>query len=149
MPQKRKAAVVAVVASRMACSHPGGREGSACSPLSFIWGTNLHVACVALVGFYGLLVGRFGLGSVAWTDLRLFGTATCQQALRSEGAKLETRLLVVELLVVERCGLVITHLDSLAPSIEDPGTNPAAFSCFVLIYDDLRQPNQAAGIVAI
>ena len=27
--------------------------------------------------------------------------------------------------------------------------NPAAFSCFALIYDDLRQPIPAPGIVAI
>ena len=56
---------------------------------------------------------------------------------------------MTELLVAERCGLATTHLDSLAPSIEDPGTNPAAFSCFGLIYDDLRQPTPAPGIVAI
>ena len=37
----------------------------------------------------------------------------------------------------------------LGPSIEDPGTNSAAFSCFVLIYDDLRQPTAGPGIVAI
>ena len=41
-----------------------------------------------------------------------------------------------------------SHLDSLLPSIEDPSTNPAAFSCFVLIYDDLHQPIPAPGIVA-
>ena len=56
---------------------------------------------------------------------------------------------MVGLLATERCELATTHLDSLAPSIEDPGTNPAAFSCFVLIYDDLRQPIPAPGIVAI
>ena len=118
----------------MACSHPGGREGSVCSPLPFLWGTNLRLGCVALVGLYGLLVGRFGLGSVASTELHLLGTATVQQAWRSESAELE---------------LATTHLDSLAPSIEDPGMNPAAFSCFALIYDDLRQPTPAPGIVAI
>ena len=59
------------------------------------------------------------------------------------------RLLVTELLVAERCGLTTTHLDSLTPSSEDPGMNPAAFSCFALIYDDLRQPIPAPGIVAI
>ena len=80
---------------------------------------------------------------------RLPGTATVQQAWRSERAALEARLLVTELLVAERCGLATTHLDSLAPSIEDPGMNPAAFSCFALIYDDLRQPIPAPGIVAI
>ena len=37
----------------------------------------------------------------------------------------------------------------LAPSIENPGTNPATFSSFDLIYDDLRQPIPAPGIVAI
>ena len=51
--------------------------------------------------------------------------------------------------MAERCGLTTTHPDSLAPSSEDPGMNPAAFSCFALIYDDLRQPIPAPGIVAI
>ena len=51
--------------------------------------------------------------------------------------------------MAERCGLATTHLDSLASSMEDPGTNPAALSYFVLIYDDLRQPIPAPGIVAI
>ena len=51
--------------------------------------------------------------------------------------------------MAERCGLATTHLDSLAPSSEDPGMNPATFSCFALIYDDLRQPIPAPGIVAI
>ena len=51
--------------------------------------------------------------------------------------------------MAERCGLATTHLDSLGPSSEDPGMNPAAFSCFALIYDDLRQPIPAPGIVAI
>ena len=51
--------------------------------------------------------------------------------------------------MAERCGLATTHLDSLAPSSEDPGMNLAAFSCFALIYDDLRQPIPAPGIVAI
>ena len=104
---------------------------------------------MALVGLYGLLVGRFGLGSVASTDPRLLGTATVQQAWRSESAELEARLLVTELLVAERCGLATTHLDSLAPSNEDPDMNPAAFSYIFLIYDDLRQHIPAPGIVAI
>ena len=133
----------------MACSHPGGREGSVCSPLPFFWGTNLRLGCVALVGLYGLLVGLFGLGSVASTEPRLLGTATVQHAWWGERAELEARLLVKELLVAERCGLATNHLDSLAPYIEDPGMNPAAFSCFVLSYDDLRQPIPAPGIVAI
>ena len=133
----------------MACSHPEGREGLVCSPLPLLRGTNLRLGCVALVGLYGLLVGLFGLGSVASTEPRLLGTATVQQPWRSERAELEARLLVTELLVAERCGLATTHLDSLAPSIEDPGMNPAAFSCFDLIYDDLRQPIPAQGIVAI
>ena len=94
-------------------------------------------------------MGRFGLGSVASTEPRLLGTATVQQTWRSERAELKPRLLVTELLVAERCGLATTHLDSLAPSIEDPGMNPAAFSCLALIYDDLRQPIPAPGIVAI
>ena len=53
------------------------------------------------------------------------------------------------MLVAERCGLATTHLDSLASSIEDTGMNPAEFSCFDLIYDGLRQPIPAPGIVAI
>ena len=141
--------VVAVVASRVACSHPGGREGLVCSPLPFLWGTNSRLGCVALVRLYGLLVGLFGLGSVASTEPRLLGTATVQQAWRRERAEPEARLLVTELLVAERCGLATTHLDSLTPSSEDPGMNPAAFSCFALSYDDLCQPIPAPGIVAI
>ena len=133
----------------MACSHPGGREGSVCSPLAFLWGTNLRLGCVALVGLYGLLVGLFGLGSVASTEPRLLGTATVQQAWRSERAELEARLLVTEQLVAGRSGLATAHLDSLALSSEDPGMNPAAFSWFALIYDDLRQPMPAPSIVAI
>ena len=133
----------------MACSHPGGREGSVCSPLAFLWGTNLRLGCVALVGLYGLLVGLFGLGSVASTEPRLLGTATVQQAWRSERAEPEARLLVTEQLVAGRSGLATAHLDSLAPSSEDPGMNPAAFSWFALIYDDLRQPMPAPSIVAI
>ena len=133
----------------MACSHPGGREGSVCSPLAFLWGTNLRLGCVALVGLYGLLVGLFGLGSVASTEPRLLGTATVQQEWRSERAELEARLLVTEQLVAGRSGLATAHLDSLAPSSEDPGMNPAAFSWFALIYDDLRQPMPAPSIVAI
>ena len=95
--QQRTTAVVAVVASRVACSHPGDREGSVCSPLPSLWGTNFRLGCVALVGLYGLLVGLFGLGSVASTEPRLLGTATVQQAWRSERAELEARLLVMEL----------------------------------------------------
>ena len=133
----------------MACSHPGGLEGSVCSPLAFLWGTNLRLGCVALVGLYGLLVGLFGLGSVASTEPRLLGTATVQQAWRSERAELEARLLVTEQLVAGRSVLATAHLDSLAPSSEDPGMNPAAFSWFALIYDDLRQPMPAPSIVAI
>ena len=104
---------------------------------------------MALVGLYGLLVGLFGLGSVASTEPRLLGTATVQQAWRSERAELEARLLVTEQLVAGRSGLATAHLDSLAPSSEDPGMNPAAFSWFALIYDDLRQPTPAPSIVAI
>ena len=133
----------------MACSHPGGREGSVCSPLAFLWGTNLRLGCVALVGFYDLLVGLFGLGSVASTEPRLLGTATVQQAWRSERAELEARLLVTEQLLAGGSGLATAHLDSLAPSSEDPGMNPAAFSWFALIYDDLRQPMPAPSIIAI
>ena len=133
----------------MACSHPGGREGLVRSPLPFLWGTNSRLGCVALVGLYGLLVGLLGLGSVASTEPRLLGTATVQQAWRRERAEPEARLLVTELLVAERCGLATTHLDSLTPSSEDPGMNPATFSCFALSYDDLCQPIPAPGIVAI
>ena len=104
---------------------------------------------MALVSLYGLLVGLFGLGSVASTEPRLLGTATVQQAWRSERAELEARLLVTEQLVAGRSGLATAHLDSLAPSSEDPGMNPAAFSWFALIYDDLRQPMPAPSIVAI
>ena len=104
---------------------------------------------MALVGLYGLLVGLFGLGSVVSTEPRLLGTATVQQAWRSARAELEARLLVTEQLVAGRSGLATAHLDSLAPSSEDPGINPAAFSWFALIYDDLRQPMPAPSIVAI
>ena len=55
----------------------------------------------------------------------------------------------MEQLVAGRSGLATAHLDSLAPSSEDPGMNPAAFSWFALIYDDLRQPMPAPSIVAI
>ena len=120
-----------------------------CSPLPFLWGTNSRLGCVALEELYGLLMGLLGLGSVASTKPRLLGTATVQQAWRRERAEPEARLLVTELLVAERCGLATTHLDSLTPSSEDPGMNPAAFSCFALIYDDLCQPIPAPGIVAI
>ena len=82
---------------------------------------------MALVGLYGLLVGLFGLGSVASTEPRLLGTAMVQQAWRSERVELEARLLVTELLVAERCGLATTHLDSVASSIEDPGMYLARF----------------------
>ena len=57
-------------------------------------------------------------------------------------------LIEVELLVAEICGLATTHLDSLAPSIEDSGMSPAVFSCFALIYNDLCQPVPAPGIAA-
>ena len=76
-------------------------------------------------------------------------TYTYMQAWRSERAELEARLLVTEQLVAGRSGLATAHLDSLAPSSEDPGMNPAAFSWFALIYDDLRQPMPAPSIVAI
>ena len=56
---------------------------------------------------------------------------------------------MTELLVAKRCGLATTHLDTLAPSIEDPGMNLAAFFCFDLIYDDLRRPTPASCNVAI
>ena len=133
----------------MACSHPGSREGSACSPLPFLWGTNLRVGCMDLVGLYGLLVGLLGLGSVAWTEPRLLRTVTGQQSWRSERAELEVELLRTELLVAEKYGLARTHLDSLAPSIENSGMDPAAFFCFTLICDDLCQPILTSGFVVI
>ena len=134
--EDNRTAVVAVVASRVACSHPGGREGSVCSPLPFLWGTNLRLGCVALMGLCGLLVGLFGLGSVASTEPRLLGTATVREAWRSEREGLEARLLVTELLVAERCGLATTHLDSLAPSSE---RGPEYESrCVFLFRPDLR-----------
>ena len=86
---------------------------------------------------------------MASTEPRQLGTATVQQAWRSERAEPEARLLGTELLVAERCGVATTHLDSLAPSSEDAGMNTAAFSCFALIYDDFRQPIPAPDIVAI
>ena len=52
-------------------------------------------------------------------------------------------------LVAERCGLATTQLDSLAPSIEDSGMNPAAFACFAPTYDFFCQPIPAPGVVAI
>ena len=122
---------------------PARLEGSVCSPLPSLWVTNFRLGCVALVELYGLPVGLFGLGSVASTEPRLLGTTTVQQAWRSERAELKARLVVSG-----RSGLA-AHLDSLAPSSEDPCMNPAAFSCFALIYDDLRQPIPAPGIVAL
>ena len=97
----------------------------------------------------GLLVKLLGLGLVVWTEARLLRTATGQQSWWSERAELEARLLRAELLVAEKYGLATIHLDSLAPSIVDSGTNSAAFSCFAVIYDDLCQPIPTPGIVAI
>ena len=54
----------------------------------------------------------------------------------------------VDGMLAERCGLTTTQVDNLAPSIEDSGTNPAAFSYFAPIYD-FCQPIPATGIVAI
>ena len=99
---------------------------------------------MALVELNGLLVGLFGMGLVAWTEPQLLGTAMGQQAWWSEKEKL-----VAGLLVAERYGLATIHVDSLAPSIEASSTNPAAFSCFALIYDDSCQPIPAPDIVAI
>ena len=125
----------------MTFSHPGGREGSTCSPLPFPCETKLRVACVALVGRFGL-VELFGLGSIAWSEPRLLGATTVQQAWWKERAELEAELLVAEI-----CSLATTQLTSLAPSIEDSGMNPA-FSCFVLT-NDFCQPIPAPEIVAI
>ena len=118
----------------MACSHPGGREGPACSRLAFLWGTNLRFGWT-LLGLYGLLTQLFEQGSVSSNEPRPLGTATNQQAWRSERAELEAGLLVTELLVAERWGLATTHLDSSTPIIEDLGMTPAEFSRFVPIYD--------------
>ena len=86
---------------------------------------------------------------MGWTKPRLLRTATGQQSWSSERAELEAGLLKMEPLVAEKYGLATTHPDSLAPSIEDSGTNPAAFFCFALICDDLCQPIATSGIVTI
>ena len=80
-----------------------------------------------MVGLYGILVGLLGLGSVAWTKPRLLRTATGQRSWWSERADLEAGLLRAGLLVAEKYGLATTHIESLVPSIENSGTNPAAF----------------------
>ena len=67
----------------------------------------------------------------------------------SERAEIEAGLLRTEPLVAKKYGLATIHVDSLTPSIEDSGTNPAAFSCSALIYDDMCQPTPTPGIVAI
>ena len=110
-------------------NHLGGREGSACGSLPFLWGANLRVPCVALVGLYGRLVRRFGLGLVAWTEPRLLGTAAGQQAWWSERAELKAGLLLAE-----RCGLVTSHLDSLTP----PSRTRVRISPRFLFCPDLR-----------
>ena len=84
---------------------------------------------MALVGLLGL-VRRFGLRSVERTEPRLLDIATVQQAGWSKRAELEAGLLLMGLLVMERCGLATTQLDRLASSIKDSSMNPAAFSCF-------------------
>ena len=89
------------------------------------------------------------LGWVRWHRPSPACSGQVQQAWRSERAELEARLLVTELLVAGRSGVATAHLDSLAPSSEDPGMNPAAFSCFALIYDNLRLPIPAPSYVAI
>ena len=55
----------------------------------------------------------------------------------------------MKVLVAERYGLATTHLDSLAPSIENSGTKSAAIFCFASICDDLCQPIPTSGVVAI
>ena len=67
---------------------------------------------------------------MAWTEPRLLGTTTVQQAWWNEREELEAGLLVAGLpvaglLVAERYGLVTTQLNSLVPSIEDSGMDPA------------------------
>ena len=79
------------------------------------------------MGLYEQLVGLLGLGSVGWTEPRLLRTATGQQSRWSERAELEAGLLRTEPLMSEKCGLATTHPDSLAPPIEDLGTNSNAF----------------------
>ena len=86
---------------------------------------------------------------MVWAEPRLLRTATGQQSWWSKRAELEAGLLRTKLLVAEKYGLATAHLDSLAPSIEDSGTNPAAFSGFALIYNDLCQPIPTLGSVAI
>ena len=75
-------------------------------------------------------MGRLGLGSVAWTKPHLLLMTTGQQVWWSQRAELEAELVVVEVLVAEWCGLARTHLDSLAPSFEDPVMKPAVFFLF-------------------
>ena len=133
---QRTIAGVAEVAPRVACSYLEGRKGSTCSPLPFQWGTNLRVISLALVGL-------IGLGLVAWTEPRLLGTTTGQQARWGDRAEL-----VAGLLLTERFRLVTAQFYRLAPSIGDPGMNPAAFLCLAPTYD-LCQPIPALGTVAL
>ena len=127
----------------MACSYPWGREGSACGPLPILWGTNLRVACVALVGLYGLLLEPFGLGSVARDSngpasmVEREGRARCETA--SDGTASGGKVRLGD-----------NPSPQLAPLYRGPGDESrAAFSRFVLIHDDLRQPIPASVIVAI
>ena len=90
---------------------------------------------------------------MARTESRLLGITTAQEVWWSERAEVEVGLqvaglLVAGLLVVEICGLATTHLDSMAPSIEDSGMSSAAFSCFSLTRG-LYQPIPAPAVVAI
>ena len=62
--------------------------------------------------------------------------SNCPASMAERESRARSELLVTEVLGIERCGLTTTHLDSFAPSIEDPSKNPAAFSCLDLIYDD-------------
>ena len=127
---------VVEVAPRVACSHPGGRKGSACSPLPFQWGTNLRVTSLALVGLIGLWL-------VAWTEPRLLGITTDQQARWGDRAELGTGLRLTE-----RFRSANAQLYRLAPSIGYSGMNPVAFFCLALTFD-LCQPIPALGTVAL
>ena len=79
------------------------------------------------MGLYRLLVGILGVGSVARIEPHLFRQATGKQSWWSERAQLEAGPLRAELVVSERYGLATTYPDSLTLSIEDSGTNSAAF----------------------
>ena len=89
------------------------------------------------------LVGHIDLGLVAWTEPRLLGTTTGQQARWGNRAELGPGLLLTE-----RFRLATAQLYRLAPSIGDSCIDPAALLCLALTYD-LSQPMLALGTVAL